>query len=136
MNARHILFRTNRFNLSDTKPHFINPECFGEDFADWLKNKLVERGVDVGRLGQEDWGWYLEVKNDGHPYLLGMNGIPDEASSGNKDFGQWRIIVKKNRSLGDWLSGEGRIDVDDTMLTTIEETLRAEHDFSDIHQEG
>lgn len=136
MNARHILFRTNRFNLSATKPHFINPDCFGEDLADWLKNKLVERGIDVGRLGQEDWGWYLEVKNAGHSYLLGMNGIPDEASCGKKDLGEWRIIVKKNRALGQWLSGKGRIDAGDAMLTTIDEMLRTEREFSDVHQEG
>jgi hypothetical protein len=136
MNACHILFRTNRFNLSVTKPHFINPDCFGEDLADWLKNKLVERGIDVGRLGQEDWGWYLEVKNAGHSYLLGMNGIPDEVSCGKKDLGEWRIIVKKDRGLGQWLGGKGRIDENDAMLTTIDEMLRAEHDFSDVHQEG
>lgn len=135
MNARNILFRTNRFNLSVIKPHFINPDCFGEDLADWLKNKLVERGVDVARLGQEDWGWYLELKKAGHWYLLGMNGIPDKTSSDKKDLGEWRIIVKKTRSLGQWLSGEGRMDVDDAMLITIEEILRAEPDFDEVHQE-
>jgi hypothetical protein len=134
MNARHILFRTSRFNLSVTKPHFINPDCFGEDLADWLKNKFVKRGTDVGRLGQEDWGWYLEVKNAEDSYLLGMNGIRDEASSGEENLGEWRIIVKENRSLGQWLGGEGRKDVDDAMLTTIEEILRAEPDFNEVHQ--
>jgi hypothetical protein len=102
--------------------------------ADWLKNKFVKRGTDVGRLGQEDWGWYLEVKNAEDSYLLGMNGIRDEASSGEENLGEWRIIVKENRSLGQWLGGEGRKDVDDAMLTAIEEILRAEADFNEVHQ--
>jgi len=87
-------------SISVTKPHFINPNCFGEDLADWLKNKLAGKRINVDRFGQEDWGWYLEANNAGHSYLLGMNGIPDEARSGRKDFGEWRLIVKKIRSLG------------------------------------
>lgn len=40
-----ILFDTNRFNLSEVKEHFINPGCFGEDLAVWLRAKLIERGI-------------------------------------------------------------------------------------------
>ena len=46
MNARDILFRTKRFNLSTAKEYFINPDCFGEDLAAWLRDKLTERGID------------------------------------------------------------------------------------------
>jgi len=36
-----------RFNLSTAKEYFINPDCFGEDLAAWLRDKLTERGTDV-----------------------------------------------------------------------------------------
>jgi hypothetical protein len=71
MNARDILFKTSRFNLSKIGKHFINPGCFGEDLAAWLRIKLAENGVEVGPSGQEDWGWYLRVKYDGNGYFLG-----------------------------------------------------------------
>jgi hypothetical protein len=32
-----ILFETDRFNVSEVKRHFINPCCFGEDLAGWLR---------------------------------------------------------------------------------------------------
>src|SRR5882762_1871246 len=134
MNARHVLFRTQRFNLSITKEHFINPDCFGEDLAAWLKDKLIDRGRDVRQFGQEDWGWYLKVKNK-ESYFLGMNGIPIETDQNQKDFGEWRIIVKTNRSIGQWLGNRCKMNADDEMLVLIEEILRAESDFADVHQE-
>jgi hypothetical protein len=135
MNARDILFRTNRFNLSVTKPHFINPDSFGEDLAAWLRSKLIEKGVEVPHSGQEDWGWYLKAKKGKDSYLLGMNGIPDETGQDKTDLGEWRIIVKKNRSAGQWLRGRGKIDADDAMLIMIEDILGKEADFSEVHQE-
>ena len=56
MNALRILFKTNRFNLSKVGEHFINPCCFGEDLAAWLRIKLSERDVEVREPYQEDWG--------------------------------------------------------------------------------
>src|SRR5258708_35900478 len=99
MNARHVLFRTQRFNLSITKTHFINPDCFGEDLAAWLKDKLIDRGRDVPQLGQEDCGWYLKVKCDIESYFLGMNGIPIEINQNTNDVGACRRIVKRKRSI-------------------------------------
>jgi hypothetical protein len=134
MNARHILFRTDRFNLSLTKPHFINPDCFGEDLAAWLRGKLAARGFDSPHLGQEDWGWYLKVKSGNGSYLLGMNGI--RSSDFRKtNLGEWRIIVKKNRSPFEWVNRKGRIQANDALLTAIQEALAAEPDFADVHLE-
>jgi hypothetical protein len=31
--------------------------------------------------GQEDWGWYLQVKYDGNDYFLGMSGNAEENSA-------------------------------------------------------
>ena len=63
-----------------------------------------------------------------------MNGIAIETDGNQKDFGEWRIIVKKNRSVGQWLGNKGEISADDGMLVLIEEILRAEPDFADVHQ--
>jgi hypothetical protein len=49
------LSRPSRFNLSKVGEHFINPCCFGEDLAEWLRIKLIERSVEVRQPYQEDW---------------------------------------------------------------------------------
>ena len=35
-----ITVETDMFEHKEVKLHFINPCCFGEDFAAWLKHKL------------------------------------------------------------------------------------------------
>jgi hypothetical protein len=130
MNSRHILFTTDRFNLSVAKPHFINPGCFGEELAAWLQARLIERDVKAGPPGQEDWGWYLRAKRGDRAYFLGMNGNADENSPNN--MGEWRIIVEKRRSLWERVSRAGEIDDDDGMVATIREILEKESDFSEV----
>src|ERR1700683_2257094 len=96
MNAHHLLFKTDRFNLSKVGEHFINPCCFGEDLAVWLQGILVERGIQTSAPGQEDWGWHLKARLGNDSYFLAMSG---NSENGATDFGEWRIMVGKKRSL-------------------------------------
>jgi hypothetical protein len=132
MNAYHILFLSGRFNLSKVQPHFINDCCFGEDLAAWLKEKLAGRGVESSGPGQEDWGWYLNARLGDSSYFLAISGNSDD---GARDQGEWRIIVKKRRSLWDVLAGRGRITADDPMLTLVREVLTGQSDVSSLRCE-
>jgi len=133
MNARHLLFRTGRFNLSQVQKHFINPCCFGEDLATWLQAKLAEWDIRASDPGQEDWGWYVRAKQGDDSYFLAVSG--NFANGTNQDYGEWRIIVLKKRSIWDRIRGKGKIADRDPMLRIIEEILRAEADFIDVHRE-
>jgi hypothetical protein len=51
---------TDRFEHRVVQPHFINPCCFGEDFANWLREQLLGlsgRGFEIDEPLQEDYGW-------------------------------------------------------------------------------
>ena len=51
---------TDMFEHREVRPHFINPCCFGEDFATWLKQELVrlgDLGFNLSEMVQEDYGW-------------------------------------------------------------------------------
>jgi hypothetical protein len=111
MNSLDILFKTSRFNLSKVGEHFINPCCFGEDLAAWLRTKLSDRSIEVRQPYQEDWGWELPAKQGSDSYYLCMSGNSD--NSANKDEGEWRIIVEKRRSIWHRVSGVGKIAADD-----------------------
>ena len=134
MNALRILFKTNRFNLSKVGEHFINPCCFGEDLAAWLRIKLSERNVEVRESYQEDWGWELPATQESDSYYLCMSGNSDELST-NKDEGEWGIIVEKRRSFGQRLRGTGKIAANDKIVRTIEEILCAEPTIREVHRE-
>ena len=105
-----------------------------EDLAAWIRIKLADKGVEVGLPGQEDWCWYLQVKHDGNVYFLGMNGNREKNPTNTED-GEWRIIVKKNRSIRQWMSGKGQITGEDGMFAMIEKILRGEPDVREVHEE-
>ena len=57
-----ISLTTDLFEHREVKPHFINPCCFGEDFASWLLGELTplsEAGFEFSEPIQEDYGWGL-----------------------------------------------------------------------------
>jgi hypothetical protein len=134
VNARYVVFRTSRFNLSKVGVHFINPCCFGEDLAAWLWDKLRQKGIDLREPYQEDWGWGLPVKNGGQSYYLGVGGNAD-GSSDNRDEGEWGVIVEKKRSIGRRLSGQGKITGGDELLLSVKEILMADPSIRDVHVE-
>ena len=129
-----ILFDTDRFNLSETKEHFINPCCFGEDLAAWLRGRLLERGVATIKPGQEDWGWYIESTLEGNSYFIGIGGVAEESAPDSND-GQWRIMIEKRRSLWEKLSGRNKTSLSDPIFAVIREILKREDGFRDIHYE-
>ena len=55
-----ITVETDLFEHREVKPHFINPCCFGEDFAVWIKRELSRFSAlqfDLSEPVQEDYGW-------------------------------------------------------------------------------
>jgi hypothetical protein len=55
-----IAIKTELFEHREVKPNFINPCCFGGDFALWLIEKLASlrvRGFAFSQPIQEDYGW-------------------------------------------------------------------------------
>ena len=131
---RDLLFETNQFNLSEVKHHFINPCCFGEDVASWLRDKLREKGIEVTEPDQEDWGWYLEATYHGSRYFIGVGGNADEVSE-DKNQGEWRIMVEKRRSVWHTLMGKHEMTKDDEMMTIIRAILAREPAFKNVHHE-
>jgi hypothetical protein len=131
---RDILFETDRFNVSEVKEHFINPCCFGEDLAEWLRQELIKREITASAPGQEDWGWYLFVEPGTERYFLGVGGYRKEGTMGTND-GEWRIMVEKKRSLWDKLQGKNKIIAADPILSTIEDILREQADIRNVSHE-
>ena len=67
---------TDLFEVTTLGEHFINPRCFGEDFAAWLGTRLVAAGIETSEPIQEDWGWALLIKYQGHTFTVSI-GVMD-----------------------------------------------------------
>jgi hypothetical protein len=94
-----IIVETDLFEHREVKPHFINPCCFGEDFAAWLKQEIsrsLELGVELSDPIQEDYGWGLWASHGKDRFWIAISYVgngPQEAPA------QWVISVTYDAGL-------------------------------------
>jgi hypothetical protein len=75
-----IIIETDLFEHREVKPHFINPCCFGEDFATWLKlelSRFPELGVELSDPMQEDYGWGLRASRGKDRFWIALSYVGD-----------------------------------------------------------
>jgi hypothetical protein len=94
-----ITVETEMFEQRDVKPDFINPCCFGEDFAAWLKKEispLAASGFVLSEPIQEDYGWGFWARHGKDPFWVAISYVgdgPQEAPA------QWVISVNYDPRL-------------------------------------
>lgn len=88
--------RTDLFESVEARPDFINPRCFGSDFAAWLRERLVERGIDVGDPIQEDFGWVLLASHRTFTFTISI-GIMDDSIG--RSPAEWCVGVSFERGM-------------------------------------
>ena len=130
-----LLFETDRFNLSEVKNHFINPCCFGEDVAAWLREELLGEGINVTEPDQEDWGWYIEAEYRGDSYFIGIGGNTDEFSE-KRNQGEWRILVEKNRSTWQKLTHRDDVSSANELMNIIRRIVEKESGVKNVRFEN
>ena len=94
-----ITVETELFEHRKPKPHFINPCCFGEDFAAWMKEQissLAQSGFTFSELIQEDYGWGFWARRGEDPFLIAFGVVGDAPHEGPA---QWIVIVTYDPGL-------------------------------------
>ena len=92
-----VTIETDLFEHRRVQPHFINPCCFGEDFALWLKRELgrapelsLGPGLEISDPVQEDYGWGLWARQDRDRYWIALSYAGDGPQ---EDPAQWTVSV-------------------------------------------
>ena len=94
-----IRVETDLFEHQQVKPHFINPCCFGEDFAAWLKHELSQRSdfqYELSEPIQEDYGWGLWASRGKDRFWVALSYVGDGPQ---KAPAQWVISVAYDPGL-------------------------------------
>jgi hypothetical protein len=60
-----VEFRSSKFPPYEGEEELINPGLWGKRLAEYLVEKLSERGVRSGKTVAEDWGYYIPIENEG-----------------------------------------------------------------------
>jgi hypothetical protein len=125
-----VTFRSQAFNVSEERPHFINPGTFGDDVAKWMIEELEDRGVEVGgEPGQEDFGWYVSFTVGGvaHWWVVGYRpGDPEQE-------GEWISWVERSRGLLGFLLGRRARQPTLQGVRLVHETLAQSEQIREIH---
>jgi hypothetical protein len=67
----HVEFRSNRFPALEGEEKLINPDLWGKQLADFLRDGLRTEGFETTEPIAEDWGWRLNVINDTFALWIG-----------------------------------------------------------------
>jgi hypothetical protein len=76
MDLESLTVETDLFDHREVKPHFINPNCFGEDFARWLRQQvadLADAGYELSEPIQEDYGWGFWASYGPDPFWIALS---------------------------------------------------------------
>jgi hypothetical protein len=90
---------TDLFEPREVKAPFINPGCFGEDFARWLKEKLadlVPAGFELSDLIQEDYGWGFWVTHGSNRFWVAVSFCGDGPT---EEPAEWVVSVNYDPGL-------------------------------------
>src|ERR1043165_5075564 len=88
---------TDLFEHREVRPHFINDCCFGEDFAEWLRQRLANANAcEPSDPIQEDYGWGLWVTQGKDKFWIALSYVGDGPTEAPA---QWVISMTRPPSL-------------------------------------
>jgi hypothetical protein len=87
----HVRFRSDMFAPRRAERDEVNPGRYGRELAEWLAARLGERGVAAGQPAPEDWGWLLEVVQDGESFGVACGNVGESRS-------EWLLWVDPARA--------------------------------------
>ena len=91
--------RTDLFEHREVQPHFINPCCFGEDFARWLRAQLADlaaAGYELSEAIQEDYGWGFWATRGTDPFWIALGFCGDGPT---EEPAEWVVSVSYDPGL-------------------------------------
>ena len=65
-----VEFRASKFPPYEGEEEQINLGLWGRRLAEYLVQKLAERGIETEEMVAEDWGWFIPVHSDGFQLAL------------------------------------------------------------------
>lgn len=121
------MLKTDLFNSTESKPHFINDRCFGEDLLAWIVAGFPIANFVFDEPFQEDWGWATLARRENEVFSMGV-GILDESIG--KVPAEWMVAVEKKRRFIKF--GAKKSPHLSLLADTVEKVLRGDERVTDV----
>ncbi len=118
----HVEFGSTEFPAYQGEDEEVNPGRFGKRLAEWLATTLRAHGFKVMRVGAEDWGWRVDLENEGFPLWVGC-GNYEEFENGFLCF-----IEPSKPFARKWLSKVDTSPTVERLASALEAALRQRDD--------
>jgi hypothetical protein len=73
----HLEFRSTAFPACPGEEDDINPGRYSKLLAEFIAARLPVHGFEATRLGTEDWGWRIDLRNDAFPLWIGCGNYEE-----------------------------------------------------------
>jgi hypothetical protein len=70
-----VEFRSSKYPPYECEEEQINPGLWGKRLAEYLVEKLAEKGIATDEMNSEDWGWFVPIRTDGFRLALCLPGM-------------------------------------------------------------
>lgn len=128
-----ISFKTSKFDPSQEPPNEANPYA-GHSVLEWLREKLLSDGYECTIPDYEDWGWYMDIENAEHKYMIGATCYWEEGDPVDQEL-EWLIQINKIRSLSDKLFGRNKMLTNDVVTALVVRFLKNSNEIHGIQVE-
>ncbi len=87
-----VTFQTDYFEPISKEEEETNPGVMGKALANWLVDRLKERGIAIAEIVPEDFGWMIVVSRKPFMLWLGCGNIESSTT-------EWSIFLAAELSL-------------------------------------
>lgn len=112
-------FESSAFAIEASEDAHTNPGVCGKRLAEWLSQQLRGRGLGIGEVVAEDFGWCIPVESKPHRLYVACSNAEEEPN-------HWRVFAFAEGGLVARLFGKAQSSQSLALLfATLKEVLQS-----------
>jgi hypothetical protein len=129
MQTSLLHFESSTFAITPGEDERTNPGIFGQALANWVAGQLRTRGLQVGGVIAEDFGWCVPVRIK--PYSVYV-----ACASESEESNQWQLFAFAEGGLLNRLLGkDNRAEALNSVFGAVKQALESSSDIRNIEEE-
>lgn len=131
MQSALLHFESAAFGIDPGEDEATNPGIFGRALAEWVRDRLRERGLPAEEVIAEDFGWCVPVRLEPHAVYVACASEEERPGSW-----AWQLFVFAEGGLLQRLLGKDtRREAMDRVFGAVREALGSSPDIHNLTEE-